>query len=1339
MLSPNYESALLEPQEQTEDPMQGGSDPYATALKSGSTAQDDPYASALASPGIGQTIVEGTKELGHSLVQFAKYLLEGPGIAFGESGWLQLNKPSILRDREAAAAGDLEAAKRVKRGEMGTALVASTIGASAASTALKVGQKAIPLTQRAIRFLSAEAIGGGIYGAIDPGDRPRTEAIIKDARDFAIAGGILNRVFAGAKGGFGFIGSKLLGRPAREKLTTATKEEAESIAKDAYGFMQKLGLADDAADAEIAHAQAVAVTQAVDNIALKAKPKTVELISDQEGISGIISRNTIPGEKPWRLTVFHTAEHDILPLGDMKYGSMEEALGKGLKDAAKDGVNLRVKAPSLSVSIKDIQPRISEPESLFPPVTPEHREALKEAFGSDYRIYETAYNKMRKTDDAESYAKFKGLLESFEDRLTVEQRQKLGAHGRPVWEVEMEQALKEGDNLAAADIAIEQAVNETPIKSIATAELQTDVDKLKIILETAKKNQAEFEAMPRTKVRKYESQLNETQQMVMQALAANDTERLATKLALDDRLRETTLADLLPAQIDRPRTPVAVTDAAVLYNRADDMTRQVLEKEGESIARKFLNDEMAGVSAQFAQRLGARAVLGAGSYAAGAAQDEDQSGFHNTSLKAVAGVLGLAAVLPGPHTKKLLLDFGLTRNVIKMFDLREVATKEGNEGMHIFHSTTGVSRAKAVLSANGLRALIKTPQENRAFTYVLDEGVTAPEYQLLSPEQQKEAISLRTARKMLGQVLESQGLVDDWLESYYRNTLPKETFDAWQTQYKTFKASGTPKQVEDFTKMRNILTWAKQHNLKEPIVNAAEANATHLLEAGALQAIAQTKRYFIDQGLLKPVASNGILTQGWRRMSGTSLHGLEAPDDVATVMERAYTHSFSIPYVDALRGMMMKSIMIFPWEHGVNLARGVAAIDVGSARYMELPGQKTIQAMKALDNADPVVMEVAKYTSLMKQPDLLNEASVKLAKNLRKAKLEFLAKGHEWGDRKLWENWAPAVQIVAWTTEMRKWGAKTGYKHLRGSPEYEAAARAAGMYADDAAGKIPDLVQDPKLAAAMRLALFSPAWLRTRMSILAHAAGDMQHILAGELNPKDAKYLQYKMKSVALGVAFTWLLSKAMSGEEPEFNPNTTKLYAKTPFYDDKGRQMGVDLVGWWQDDLKLFNDSWMFLENRLNPLLRVVNQTVTGRDVFGNELDGMERWENLIDQLGPPAVIPSAAIRAAKGEMTPAEGLRSGSEFLAVGNVSALPHYHDVAIAKMSEKILRMNGLSVHRDNIFELSKYIRQNIRMSGSWYGDNIQSFVAYRKRSQEHNFPITSLWRKGKEIIRDTFDK
>jgi hypothetical protein len=184
---------------------------------------------------------------------------------------------------------------------------------------------------------------------------------------------------------------------------------------------------------------------------------------------------------------------------------------------------------------------------------------------------------------------------------------------------------------------------------------------------------------------------------------------------------------------------------------------------------------------------------------------------------------------------------------------------------------------------------------------------------------------------------------------------------------------------------------------------------------------------------------------------------------------------------------------------------------------------------------------------------------------------------------------------------------------------------------------------------------------------------------------------------------------------------------------DRNGREIGVDLTGWWQDDLKLFNEPFNYLRDRQNPMLRAFETQVTGRDVFGRPIQGIDRLDNLIQTFGPGGELISSGAKILTGNTDPAELIRAGSGVLAVGNVSSLPRQSDAILGKYASKLLRMNGLPDDRDRVFQLSQLMRKQYAQTGSVLGGDVIYWIAAQRRARKRT-GIPWLYEESKKTLR-----
>lgn len=772
-----------------------------------------------------------------------------------------------------------------------------------------------------------------------------------------------------------------------------------------------------------------------------------------------------------------------------------------------------------------------------------------------------------------------------------------------------------------------------------------------------------------------------------------------------------------------------------------------------SLLMRFLKSDAGAISGRAAARLGAASLSGAAFYQA--EQEDDPRA--RALLNAVGGVLAWGALVPGKATQQWLKETPFTYAIIKAFDLPRIASSGTKESMHAWQAATQQGRAFAKQLENRLRPVFPDDLSKKAAMYSLDEGPTAPEWATLTPDQQREVVSQSILNNSMGRILASLGIIPNARMHYVRHLFQDQGMQAlWYSAWEALGKAGQFAKQRQFETLREAEAWAAKNGKKGPVMDPAVAQSFHMIEVTKAIANKKIQQAFERLGMLQDFDHNIVASQPSTVRPGDRLRQVRiknlgrekmAPDDAATVLERAAAGAgqwgLGKEYIDSLdkaRGLLMRGIMFWAWEHGINVMRGAAALDGTGTAFRE--------GLIKLRNADPLVMEVSKYADLFQRPDFGPEHQTAFDRMLAKIgasspTLKKLGIGFEdfraRGERKLWDEHVPALGMAAWSQYMLNWTKRTGGRHLIGSPEYEAAAKEAGKFANNAMGKVPGLVQAPQVATLLRQILFSPNWTRGRIAITAHAAGELSKIAAGEINPREATYLGYKLRSILVGATLTAIGSYLLTQKWPKFNPNTQKFYMNTGVKDHNGREVGVDLTGWWQDDLKLFNEPFNYIRDRQNPMLREFTEQVSGRDLFGRSIQNMDRLESLIQAVGPigeaitgGAEFAGAAIR---GEgFDPAAAIRAASGVAAVGNVSSLPREADALVAKMAGKILRQSGLPDDKDRIYELSQRMRKSYSQTGSLYDGEVNSWIASQRRAQRKK-PLTWLWQEGKAALRD----
>jgi len=236
------------------------------------------------------------------------------------------------------------------------------------------------------------------------------------------------------------------------------------------------------------------------------------------------------------------------------------------------------------------------------------------------------------------------------------------------------------------------------------------------------------------------------------------------------------------------------------------------------------------------------------------------------------------------------------------------------------------------------------------------------------------------------------------------------------------------------------------------------------------------------------------------------------------------------------------------------------------------------------------------------------------------------------------------------------------------------------------------------------------------------------------------------MRQLAWGIAITYVGSMLLSGKPPQFNPNNTRFYMNTGSRDARGREIGVDLTGWWQDEFRAFNHPFDFLMNRLNPVLKVVGNTLEGRDYLGRPMTTGQSIANIINSFGPPAQAASDVVRVARaaagGQRIAAGDIwQMASRTLATGNVAVLPPAMNATLAKYARKILINQGIPASSDRIYELAQRMRANLIAGRDLIDEGTVTLLAARKRSAMWEFPVpgsaafNGIWQEARGVLAD----
>lgn len=637
----------------------------------------------------------------------------------------------------------------------------------------------------------------------------------------------------------------------------------------------------------------------------------------------------------------------------------------------------------------------------------------------------------------------------------------------------------------------------------------------------------------------------------------------------------------------------------------------------------------------------------------------------------------------------------------------------------------------------------------------LGSGYIPPEFYQLTKKEQQGVIALSQFNRQLGQLLEQEGIIEAFRENYVRHFLPTQTFQRWKTHgYATLPTSGGFAQPRRLETLVELEAWAAKEGLPGPSFDLPNVQAAHLNEAYRAIGTSRTIKMLEGQGLILDSPGSAIrpIPEGWAQIQGISGYGTKmAPEPVAAALRNMAAPGAStfelLNAADVVKTWWMRSIMFWFWEHGFNALRALPLVSLNPTGFG--------QAWRAVKANDPLLMDAARHgLNLRSRADYgLRSAKqferlaqqidrIPLLRDLRHMGAHLIEKQ----DRLLWDQIIPSMQLFTYQTEMMKWAARTENKFLPGSAQYIAAARKAADFANVVAGRLPTELANPRLLQGLRLAMFSPQWTTTRVALSVGAAGELAELSAGRMKWNETAYLPFKMRQAALLFTLTWVGSKILSGDEPEFNPRTHKFYMRTGLRNAAGREVGLDMLGWWQDDLKVFNNPFDFIKDRLNPVLRVGEETISGRDFAGRQMTMPQRLINIGRSFGPPTEAAELAIRgiqsAVPGGAPPVSGgelLQRTTGVLATGNVSTLPRPLDIYISRYAEHLLAQNGIPKSEDNVFELSRILRGNYLAGGGLIDNSVMYYLAYRRRGHKINEPLAApvdwMWQEGRRVMAD----
>lgn len=719
-------------------------------------------------------------------------------------------------------------------------------------------------------------------------------------------------------------------------------------------------------------------------------------------------------------------------------------------------------------------------------------------------------------------------------------------------------------------------------------------------------------------------------------------------------------------------------------------------------------------------------------------------------LMTASGILATLAVMPtkGGWFEKSELGEAL----MKMMDLPAfMKSTIGDKAESRFRSATdlmnywtGTAKMRGMAQAK----MFKTPMERELFARALDDPNNVEVWSQLTHEQQQFVGQEGIINHQLGQMLKKLGIIENFRDNYVRHIYLDETFNAWRSAKGSLHPGGFTK-PRVFEKLSDAENWAKANNLPGPLLDGVQLQSKHFLEVGRAlmgkQIVDDMKNLglLIDRGKTTPL--------GWVSPKVNGMHDLVAPEAVALGLERLSNYRPGILDTETLKGLdaakswMMRSIMAFPWIHGINVVRGALALDGTGLAYT--------RSLKAMQAADPSIARALKAgVRLFDRPDfaekhaegfsfLLDKLGESVGPTIGNATFNPASAALRAGEHALWDKWVPALGLGAFNKQMYNWAERTGGQFAEGTPEFAAAAREAADFANTVMGKSLDTMKDPGLSYLLRNIFFAPQWMSSRIRISMGALGELRGIATGEVSLGDAKYLPYKVRSLLIGAAFTYVASRLWSGKDPEFNPNNNKFYIRTGVYDRNRREVGVDVAGWWADDVKMFGDPAKYFMNRLSPMIQVAHTMISGRDAFGRSIGGLELADEIANEFGPLGAMGDVGARVLNrhGSMSGADAIKGVLGSTDIGSSASLPRPVDQVLQGLSYRILRQQGLPQDDDRIYELQQILASNQRQGKPIVDGAVLTWLAYQRLSYVRQFPkpagIRYLWKETQMALRN----
>lgn len=903
-------------------------------------------------------------------------------------------------------------------------------------------------------------------------------------------------------------------------------------------------------------------------------------------------------------------------------------------------------------------------------------------------------------------------------------------------------------NEALMDAATDHAVANTvpmevsspTVKASKQALDQATIDPAKISL---KKKPSEAVKKVMEKALQRESPAAE--EGVVLELTAPVPEELKLRKAVPDELK-----DILTKSLSREKAPFEIAAGEQVGAPWSEGVEQLVvpkELNGIEIGARMddgqldeMKTSLLNLARGEAGKISGRLLLATtGSAMEALSTNDNWSPSEKTGLRA----LGVFLILAAAHPR--LAEYFKNNQVVRKFLLqyspeKVMAAAQHPELFRAYRDAMTASRAESIINfRDAIRKIVPDKNSHQSFMFSAEEGPAAPEWHMLTQTQQQAALVLNQLELRRGVLLKQEGVLDEYVDNYVRHLLPPKSYQVWRTRgFKVLPVGGAFTQPRKIATLRELVDWTAKEGLEPPVMDPAAVYSVHNDEANRALAVVRLRNALDKQGLILDFDPKKPIPDKWRPVAIMGMMQKIAPEEVATALENLSSpKSSSIEMLNALdtvKGYWMRSIMVWPWEHGLNVLRSIPAIASNPAGFVD--------AWKLIKQRDPGLVEAASHgADLFSRPDYGVRSHEGFQRLMGVIKLPgagaAIDRKIEMMDRWLWEQVVPSLQYFAYSTKMHGWAERTGGKFLPSSPEYGNAARAAADFSNTVAGRIPQELTNPSLARMMRFAMFSPQWTSTRLALIAHAAGELGDIVAGKLDPRDAAYLPFKMRQLAWGIAITWLGSKLMSGNEPQFNPNSSKFYMRTGLRNARGQEIGLDVIGWWETDLQAFNHPLNFMFNRLNPLVKIAGETIQGRDYLGREMTFGQTIGNVISSFGAGAALPVSvagiATRAISGPpIRGGELLQMASQSSGAFNVATLPRPMDAAIGKFAKKILIRQNIPATNDNVFQLSRILRANILAGRDMVDNQVVNWLSYYKRADRIKNPLSSAIGRGPPI-------